>query len=311
MLDVEDLQVFAEVADAGGLTRAGRHLGMSKSVLSRRLSRLEDALGVALVSRSPRGVFLTEAGANFKPFAERMISEMEAAREAVSNSGEPSGRLRVAAPLSFGISHVAPLLADLALRHPRLRVQAFYSDRFVDLIGERFDAAIWIGGLADSSLLAKRIATIRASLVASPGYLAAHGAPRSLEDLAGHKALVHSDQAWRFRDGKRLVTIRPDAHFTADNSQALLAAAVAGLGVALLPSFLIGEGILAKRLVPLLPEHPCPEEGLFLLRPPSPGEAPTKVKALMHLLMDSFGRDVEWDACQRQLQQGKPPVLTA
>lgn len=301
MLDFEDLTVFAEVADAGGLTSAGRRLGMSKSILSRRLARLEDALGVTLFVRTTRGVLLTEEGANFKPYAERMIADMAAARDAMTGSDEPSGTLRIAAPLSFGQSHLAPLLAELGLRHQRLRIHAFYSDRLIDLVGERFDVGIRIGAMPDSTLLATRIAPIRSGVVASPAYVEAHGAPADLDDIGRHVTLVHADHPWRFLKGADVVTLRPQGHFMADNSQALLAATLAGVGMAMLPSFLIGPGLLSGELVPLLEEYPCPEAGLYLVRPPVAGAMPTKVKVLADLLQERLGRDVEWDACQRHL----------
>lgn len=295
--------VFAEVADAGGLTAAGRRLGLSKSILSRRLSRLEDEMGVALFVRTTRGVLLTDEGANFKPYAERMIAEMASARDAITHKDEPTGTLRIAAPLSFGQSHLAPLLAELAVRHPQLHIHAFYSDRLVDLIGERFDAGVRIGAMPDSSLLATRIATIRSAVVASPAYLARHPAPEDLEDIARHHTLVHADTPWRFMKGSEVVAIRPRADFMADNSQPLLSAVMAGLGIAMLPSFLIGPGLLAGDLVPLLQDYPCPVSGLFMVRPPIGGAMPSKLKALLDLLQERFGQNVDWDACQRHFER--------
>jgi DNA-binding transcriptional LysR family regulator len=302
VLDLDDLVIFAEVADAGGLTRAGRKLGLSKSILSRRLSRIEEALGAALFVRTTRGVLLTEEGANFKPFAERMIADMAAARDALMKKNEPSGTLRIAAQLSFGPSHLAPLLAELGLRHPQLRIHAFYNDRLVDLIGERFDAGIRIGAMPDSALLATRIAPIRTGVVATPAYIAQHGAPQTLDDVARHSALVHADYPWRFQKGSEVVTLHPQTHFMADNGQALLSAVMAGLGIAMLPSFLIGPGLLSGELVPLLEDYPCPESGLFLVRPPIAGAMPTKVKALLALLQERLGQNLQWDVCQRHLQ---------
>jgi DNA-binding transcriptional LysR family regulator len=299
LIDMDDLTLFAEVADARGLTRAGRRLGLSKSMLSRRLARLEEALGAALFVRTTRGVLLTEEGANFKPYAERMVAEMAAGRDAVMKKDEPSGTLRIAAPLSFGQSHVAPLLAELGLRHRQLRIQAFYSDRLADLVGERFDAGIRIGTMPNSSLLATRIAPIRTGVVATPAYIARHGAPKTLDDIARHYALVHVDQTWRFHRGPDIVTLRPQGRFIADNSQALLAAVMAGLGIAMLPSFLIGRGLQSGELVVLLEDYPSPETGVFLVRPSTAGAMPTKVKALLDLLQERLGQNVDWDVCQR------------
>ena len=309
MIEMDDLTVFAEVADAGGLTRAGRRLGLSKSMLSRRLARLEEALGAALFVRTTRGVLLTEEGANFKPHAERMIAEMAAGRDAIMKKDEPSGTLRVAAPLSFGQSHLAPLLAELGLRHQQLHIQAFYSDRLADLVGERFDAGIRIGTMPDSSLLATRIAPIRTGVVATPAYIARHGAPKTLDEVARHHTLVHVDHPWRFQKGSDIVTLRPRGHFMADNGQALLSAVMAGLGIAMLPSFLIGSGLQSGELVVLLEDYPCPETGVFLVRPSTAGAMPTKVKVLLDLLQERLGQNVDWDVCQRHLTRDQPRRL--
>src|SRR5207249_2650340 len=152
-------------------------------IVSRRLARLEDALGVQLLSRTTRGAILTEAGATFREHAARVCAELDAAQDAVSPEGDVRGFLRIAAPLSFGPTHFAPVFAELARRHPLLHVHAAYSDRFVDLVGEGFDAGVRVGYLPDSNLVARRICAMRGRLVASPAYFAAHRAPQTPEDL--------------------------------------------------------------------------------------------------------------------------------
>lgn len=230
-MELDDIRAFVEVAEAGGFGRAGQRLALSKSMVSRRVARLEASLGAQLLSRTTRGVALTEAGMEFKEHADRVLAELEAARDSLAQRGEEIvGSLRVAAPLSFGMTHLAPVLAELAVRHPRLAVTASYSDRFVDLIGERFDVAVRLGNLADSSLIARRIAPINAAVVASPAYLERRGTPLTPEDLVGHDALMQGQEAWSFRDGRKLITLRPEGRFKADSGQALVAAAVAGLG---------------------------------------------------------------------------------
>ena len=177
MIDLDDLRSLVEVVESGGFNRAARRLGVSKSIVSRRIARLEADLGTRLLSRTTRGISPTEAGLEFKARGERILAELDEAREAVAQQAGVVGRLRLSAPLSFGVRHVAPVLAEMAQRHPRLELDVSYSDRIVDLIGERFDAAIRIGTLQDSSLVARRIAPVRAVLVASPDYLARHGRP--------------------------------------------------------------------------------------------------------------------------------------
>jgi DNA-binding transcriptional LysR family regulator len=289
MPDLEDLSTFVEVADAGGVTAAARRLGLPKSIVSRRLVRLERDLGTQLLTRTTRGAALTEAGASFREHAVRVIAELESARESISHGGEVCGRLRIAAPLSFGPTHLAPVLAELARRHPKLHVHAAYSDRFVDLVGEGFDAAVRVGYLPDSSLVARRIAPLRGRCVASPDYLKAHGAPRTPEELLDHECLMQGAESWRFLLNGRTITLRPKGRFKADNGVALTVAAIAGLGIAALPDFLIGAHIASGALEPVLVDFPPPEAGLYVVRPP--GEfAPRNVRTLIDILVERFGR---------------------
>jgi DNA-binding transcriptional LysR family regulator len=296
MPDLEDIQAFTEVVVSGSMSRAGVRLGMSKSMVSRRLARLEEELGTPLLARTTRGMSLTEAGSDFLPYAERMVAELQSARDALSRKGEAAGRLRVTAPTSFGITHLAPVLAELALRHPRLEVVASYSDRIVDVVGEGFDAAIRMGNLSDSSLIARRIAPVRAIMVASPAYLARAGTPESPADLAAHETVLHGDQAWPLRRDGRDFTVRPRGRFTADNGQAEMAAVVAGLGIALMPAFLAGPAILRGEVVRLLEDYRVPEGGLYIVRPPPAEPVPNKIKALTAILLERFGGD-DWDGC--------------
>jgi DNA-binding transcriptional LysR family regulator len=302
MFDLEDVRTFVEVAETGGFGRAGRVLGVSKSMVSRRVSRLEAELGAQLMSRTTRGVVVTEAGEAFKAHADRVLAELEAAREAVADTGdEAMGLLRVAAPLSFGITHLAPVLAQLAVRHPRLRIDVDFSDRFVDLIGERFDAAVRMGVLPDSSLIARRIAPIKGVCVASPAYLERRGTPRTPSDLADHDGLMHGDETWPFRNGRREIRVRPQVRFKSDLGQALVEAAVAGLGVALLPTFLAGPRLDSGELKPLLLDYQLPEAALYVVRPPPAGPVTGKVRALTDILMEHFGGTPTWDACYAHL----------
>jgi DNA-binding transcriptional LysR family regulator len=288
MIDTDDLRTFLEVAEAGGVTPAARRLGLSKSIVSRHLSRLEAALGVQLLSRTTRGAVLTEAGAVFREHATRVVGELDAAQDAISPDGEVRGRLRIAAPLSFGPTHLAPVLADLALQHPRLHIHAAYADRFVDLVGEGFDVAVRLGYLADSSLVARRIAPVRGRLVASPDYLARAGAPKTPAELLEHDTIVAQRAEWRLRDGEGFVTVRPRPRFSADNGQALVAAALKGLGIFLAPDFLAVPHLQAGELVEVLADYPAPEGGLYVVRPP--GEhVPRKIRVLTELLVERFG----------------------
>jgi DNA-binding transcriptional LysR family regulator len=286
-VDFEDVQSFLEVADAGGVSPAARRLGLSKSIVSRRIVRLEEALGVQLLSRTTHGVALTEAGATFREHAARIVAELETAQEAISPVGDLRGLLRIAAPLSFGPMQLAPVLAELARRHPMLHVHAAYSDRFVDLVGEGFDAAVRMGFLPDSSLVARRICVIYGKYVASPSYIAAHGAPQTPDDLLSHEALMQGMETWRFVNRGKTLVLHPRGRFKADNGEALLAAAVAGLGVAALPDLMIEPHIAAGVLTPVLRDHSPPEAGLFVVRPPG-DFPPRKVKVLIEILLEHF-----------------------
>lgn len=301
MSDLDDLRAFVAVAEAGGFGRAARKLGLSKSIISRRVAALEADLGADLLVRGARGVSITEAGETFRQRAEQILADLAEARDAVAETRESlAGALRLALPLAFGLRHMAPLLADLALAHPRLRIEASYSDAFVDLMADRYDAAIRLGNLADSSLIARRIAPIHGALVASPAYLARRGRPLSVADLSEHDAVIQTGmrqgEVWRLLDGQRVVTVKPHGRMRADNSEAVLQAVVAGLGIAMLPTFLISPDIEAGRLEPLLMEHPLPEAGLYVVRPPS-GTATAKVRALTELMLERFGGEPYWDSC--------------
>jgi DNA-binding transcriptional LysR family regulator len=288
MFDLEDLTTFVEVADAGGVTPAARRLGLSKSIVSRRLVRLEHDLGVQLLSRSTRGAALTEAGATFREYAARVARELDNARDELAPQGELCGRLRIATPLSFGPTHVAPVLAELARRHPQLHVHASYADRFVDLISEGFDAAIRVGYLPDSNLVARRVAPLRGKFVASPEYIRAHGAPRTPDELLDHEALMQGTESWRVVIDGKVTTIGVRGRYKADNGEALTLAALAGIGIAVLPDFLTDKHIEAGALVPVLVDYPLPEAGIYVVRPPG-DFPPRKVRALIEIMIERFG----------------------
>lgn len=286
-LDIEDLLTFVEVADARGITAAARRLGVSKSIVSRRLIQLEAELGVQLLARTTRGAALTEAGVTFRDHAARVGAEIDAARELILPNGDLRGRLRVAVPLSFGPAHFAPVLADMARRHPQLHLHAVYSDRFVDLIAEGFDCAIRVGYLPDSNLIARRVGPIYGKLVASPDYIEAHGSPATPDEIVAHEALMQGTEAWQFRDGNKVVTVNPRGRFKADNGTALAAAAAAGLGIAWLPDCVTQRYVASGALVPIMTRYPLPSAGAYVVRPP--GQHPArKVRVLTELLIAYF-----------------------
>ncbi|WP_395346448.1 LysR family transcriptional regulator [Variovorax sp. UC122_21] len=288
-MDIEDLRTFVEVASAGGVSPAAVRLGISKSMVSRRLLRLEAELGVQLLARSTRGAALTEAGSTFRDYAAKVCIDIDTAMETILPAGELRGRLRIAVPLSFGPTHFAPMLAEMAKRHPQLHIQTCYSDRFVDLIAEGFDCAIRVGYLEDSNLIARSVGPIHGKLVASPDYISEHGSPEAPDELVAHEALMQGTEAWQLMDGDRIITVRPQGRFKADNGTALVAAAVAGLGIAYVPDWLTHEYIAAGALVPVMTRYPPPPAGAYVIRPP--GQHPArKIRVLTELLIEHCER---------------------
>jgi DNA-binding transcriptional LysR family regulator len=287
-MDLEDLRTFVEVADAGGVSPAARRLGVSKSIVSRRLFRLEAELGIQLLARTTRGAALTEAGVTFREHAARVCAEIDSARETILPAGELRGRLRIAAPLTFGPTLLAPVFAELARRHTLLHVHVCYSDRFVDLVGEGFDCAVRVGYLSDSNLLARLVGPIDGTLVASPDYIRENGAPETPDEILAHQALMQGTETWQFIDGDKTISVHPQGRFKADNGTALAVAAVAGLGIAWLPACLVEDDLASGALVPVMTRYPPPTAGLFVVRPP--GHYPErKVRTLTELLIEQFG----------------------
>jgi DNA-binding transcriptional LysR family regulator len=287
-MDIEELRTFVEVADAGGVSSAALRLGLAKSIVSRRLVRLESELGVQLLTRSTRGAALTEAGTTFRDYAARVCAEIDVARETILPAGDLIGRLRVAAPLSFGPKHFAPAIAEMARRHPQLHIHTSYSDRFVDLIAEGYDCAIRVGYLPDSNLIGRCISPIYGKLVASPDYLEAHGSPDTLEELLAHQALMQGTETWQLMDGEKIITVRPQGRFKADDGTALVAAATAGLGIGYLPDWLTHEYVASGALVEIMKRYPPAPAGAYLIRPP--GQHPArKIRVFTELLVEHCG----------------------
>ncbi|QRM31443.1 LysR family transcriptional regulator [Microvirga sp. VF16] len=309
MPELEDLRSFVEAVESGGLNRAAARLGVSKSILSRRITRLEADLGTRLLTRSTRGISPTEAGLEFKARCERILADLEEARDAVTQQGQSvRGRLRLSAPMALGVRHLAPVLTDLACAHPDLELDVSYTDRVVDLIGERFDAAIRIGSLRDSSLVARRIAPVHAVVVASPDYLSRHGTPSRPQDLTAHECLIYTGVVvpeWHFQSGKRRIAIRPQGRLRSDSGEAILQWVIAGLGIADAPSFMVSDAIESGALVPLLLDYSRPEYGIHVVRPPG-SHVPGKVRVLIDTLVERFGGTPTWDRCLMRKGDGRP-----
>ena len=217
------------------------------------------------------------------------------ARETIVPQGELQGRLRVAAPLTFGPTHFAPVLAEMARPPPRLTVQTCYSDRFVDLVAEGFDCAIRVGYLQDSNLIARRFGPVYGKLVASPDYIRLHGVPTTPDEVVDHEALMQGTESWQFMDGDRTISVRPRGRFKADNGTALVSAALAGLGLAWLPDDFTRHHIEAGRLVEVLAEYAAPPNGIYAVFPQRK-HLPVRVRLWIEFLKQHFGQPAFWRA---------------
>ena len=297
---LDDLLVFAAVAEAEGFSAAARRLGVSKSMVSGAVARLEARLGVRLLQRTTRRLSLTEAGLAALPHVQQArIAAQDAEEAAVSLLTSPRGALRVNAPMSFGVLHVAPALGVFASAYPEVQVDLVLDDRVLDLVGGGFDLAIRIGALADSSLVASTIGRNRNVLVAHADYLARAGVPRDPSDLAAHAALVYSLSAtgatWSLSRGGRSESVKVRGPLKANSSTALREAVLQGLGIARLPMFVAGQDLAEGRLQQVLPEWSLPEQGIHLLTA-ARGQQPRKVTAFAEFLRARIGAPPYWEA---------------
>jgi DNA-binding transcriptional LysR family regulator len=289
---LEQLAAFVAVAETGSFTEAAKKLARDASVISRRVSQLEQQLGVRLLSRTTRRVALTEVGALYHHRVQGLLDELAiASREASEVAASPQGLLRLSVPVTFGRQWVAPLLPGFLARHPQIRIDARFSDRLVDVVADGFDVAIRVGVLRDSTLTARKIASYRSLLVAAPSYLARHGKPKSPAELAKHACLGFSGHAdwpdWlMMKDGKRK-TVRPTGPLVADNSEVVLMAAVEGAGITFTPDWLAGPEIRAGRLVEVLPGWGGKAEGgVYAILPPG-RLIPTKTRLFVEAIAKS------------------------
>ncbi|HEX2763047.1 MAG TPA: LysR family transcriptional regulator [Allosphingosinicella sp.] len=294
--DLLDVLAFVRIVETGAFSRAAERMGMAKSILSRRVARLEAQLGARLLTRSAQGATPTDAGQAYFERASRILAELEAAEEVVAQSvTQVAGPIRLSAPISFGIQYLRAALADFAFAHPKVELDVSFDDKPVDLIGGGFDLAVRIGSLRDSALIARRIASVRKVPAASPAYLASHGRPEHPRDLAGHDILLYANEQWRFRLAGRWEHVRGHPRLRADNGEMLRAAAEAGLGVCILPSFIAGPAFQAGTLEPLLRDFPLEEAGLYAVMPSRSTTA--RVRALVEFLAGRFGPEPSWDPC--------------
>jgi DNA-binding transcriptional LysR family regulator len=293
--DFEGLAIFAKVVEQRSFARAAADLKLSKATVSKAVARIEARLGTRLFNRTSRRLALTDTGRRLAERAAHILAEGEAAEsEGLAQSATPRGLVRLAAPMSFGISYVAPVLPEFLARYPEVSIDLHLSDAMVDLIGEGFDAAIRIAALPDSSLVARRLCPMTPHLVGAPAYLARRGRPQHPLELAEHACLAYAYQltpdTWRFKKKNgETATVRPAGPFRVNNGDAMLPMLLAGVGLGILPDFIVRDAIADKRLELLLPEWPLPSGAVHWVTPPG-GPKPKRLELLADFMASRLTR---------------------
>lgn len=294
------LEAFVKVAETQSFSEAARRLRASKSVVSRQIAALEAELGARLFQRTTRSMTLTEAGRGYFERASRILADLEDANLSVSQlQATPRGQLRVNAPMSFGLLHLAPALPDFLERYPDVDVDLTMNDRFVDLIDEGFDLAVRVGKLEDSSLVARKLVPVRRVVCASPDYLKARGVPQTPNDLTHYDCLCYSNLSmahdWRFVTEKgEPWPVEVKGRLNVNNGDALKIAALRGLGFVNLPTFIVGSELQAGTLVTVLDRFIPQDASLSAVYPHSRHLSP-KVRAFVDFLAERFGPRPYWD----------------
>jgi DNA-binding transcriptional LysR family regulator len=286
------LRTFAAVAEAGQFAKAADRLGLSRAMASKHVMDLEAHLGARLFNRTTRRVRLTDTGAAYLEKCRDILAALdEANREVSAQAQEPVGRLRISAPMSLGQSRLAPVIAAYAKKYPRVSVELSLTDRVVDLVEEGFDLAVRVGRLADSSLISRRIGSVRIHFCASPDYLSAHGRPAAPQDLSAHDCLQYSYvSGWDFLIDGRLTSVQTRGRVQCNNGDALCRMAVAGAGIVGLPDFIVAPFIENGRLAPVLAEFAPQPLGIFVLHT-TQRHVPLKLRTMVDFLAAAFARE--------------------
>jgi DNA-binding transcriptional LysR family regulator len=298
--NISDLVIFVHAAKSGNFSAAGRDLGFSAAVVSKRLQRLEDQLSVRLFNRSTRKIGLTDEGAEFFDYCVRVLADLEEAESLITiGSQQLKGTLRVTAPAAFGRLHIAPLVPMILSRHPNLDLYLHLSDDVVDIIEDRYDVAVRIGEMKDSKLIARNLCVDNRLVVATKSYIRKFGEPNSPDDLLNHNALLFCSSGkpspWRFYDKSgKLYTVNVSGNFETNNCDALREAILADIGIALRPKWDIWRDIESGRMIALLPEYK-PHSFDIKVVYQSRRHLPKKVRIFIDLLIDKFGDVPYWE----------------
>lgn len=293
-VDLLDVISFIQVVETGGIGNAAARLGIAKSIVSRRVTRLEAALGAQLLTRSPRGSTLTDIGREYHARAGAALAELESAQEVVNKlTSEVSGQLRIQVQTVFGEFVLAPLLAEFARIHPNVQFDIRFEDRQADMTAEAYDLSIWVGAVSDQTLITRKLAKVHWVVVASPYYLDVRGRPNTPTEMASHDALLHAMDTghWRFKGAGGWEHVRMRSGFRTGNGQMLLAAARSGLGMTLVPKFMAQGSLERGELEVVLPSFPHEGADLKILLPPARSRI-TRVRALVNFLFDKINSEV-------------------
>jgi DNA-binding transcriptional LysR family regulator len=291
----DELAAFIAVVEAHGFSTAAKSVGRDPTILSRRVRQLENRLGVRLLSRTTRSIALTEVGTIYYGRIRTLLDELDSASLEASNlASSPQGLLRVSVPFTFGRQWVTPLLAGFIKKHPNIKVDIRFSDRLVDMVAEGFDVAIRVGSLRSSSLMARKVAPFRYILAASPDFISLHGQPAAPENLHAFPCLGFSSLStwpeWRLKKGNQRKTIHPEGPFVTDNSEAMLQAAIDGIGIILSADWLVGPAIRRGELIELLPGwEGAGEGGIYAVMPPG-RLVPAKTRLFVDEITESIQR---------------------
>jgi len=299
MRDLNDMVTFARVVEAKSFSKAAQRMGASKSRVSKAIAKLERSLQARLLNRSTRGLSLTEVGAAFYEHCRRIADEVQQAVEVVSQlHAEPRGVLKLTAPVAFGTLHVAPALPEFLGQHPDLAIDMTITDRLVDLVEEGYDVAIRIVREPDLNLVARKLAPVRRVACATPGYFKRRGVPKTPQDLKRHNCLHYTYFSargeWHFRGPGGDISVPLSGDLRINDDEALSQAVLGGLGVALLPTFIIGRELQAGRLQAVLSDYVPLERHIYAVHLPSI-HLPPKVRAFIDFLRARFGPEPYWD----------------
>ncbi|MBT7247518.1 MAG: LysR family transcriptional regulator [Proteobacteria bacterium] len=300
MNELTQIKSFVALVESRSISKAAERMDIAVSAVSRRLKELESGLGVQLVQRTTRRMHITEAGEKFYRRCGRLLDDLEEAKREANNTATAlSGTLKIATPLSFGVAHLSPAVAAFMHLHPQIKIELDMSDRRIDLVEEGLDLAIRIGALEDSSLMARKLASVRHVVCASPDFLNRHGIPSTPQDLSALPALCYGNlnqpDTWHYHDkDSKPGQVKVPMRMRANNGDALVEAAIAGLGVLCEPSFIVHGSVERGVLKPLLTDYQWNPMGIFAVYPQTK-HMPTRVRAFIDFLVSSFGDTPYWE----------------